>query len=322
MKPENKALIGRDREVYTITSIDLDHLLDRAREEGPRAPAVARQDIIDAIHFAYASEGHIDVIADVAADRIMAMIPPVLPAVAGEVEGAVALIKAVRRMISEERKHAARAERGEDTTRDATDLAHADLMYFTVKDCDRAIAALQRPAVEGEKPVAGLRQAAIDAIALLDVAIAGTVFTKPDAGRVIVNVARAQKVLDALKAAVSAPPASVEAKEVDIRSVVWSAMERARAAGESREMAARWVAEDIRAAMLAAAPPSPEGARAEGIVAAARTIIDTHYDEDGIIDLTSANAIVGRDSRDQLQLKGSFIAHLERLRAALTGEGE
>jgi hypothetical protein len=48
-----------------------------------------------------------------------------------------------------------------------------------------------------------LRGAAIEAIALLDVAIAGTVFTKPDAGRVVVNVAKARAVLDALRAAIT-----------------------------------------------------------------------------------------------------------------------
>lgn len=55
-----------------------------------------------------------------------------------------------------------------------------------------------------------LKRASIDAIALLDVAIAGTAFTKPDSGRVVVNVAKAQKVLDALKAALRASPPPLE----------------------------------------------------------------------------------------------------------------
>jgi len=53
------------------------------------------------------------------------------------------------------------------------------------------------------------------------------------------------------------------------------------------------------------------------LLEALRAIVDTHYDEDNIIDLTSASSIVGRDGRDQLQLKGSFIAALERAQAAL-----
>lgn len=62
----------------------------------------------------------------------------------------------------------------------------------------------------GEVDLEGLKAAAIEAIALLDVAISGTVFTKPNAGRVVVNVARAQKVLDDLREALarqSQPPA-------------------------------------------------------------------------------------------------------------------
>lgn len=48
-----------------------------------------------------------------------------------------------------------------------------------------------------------LEGAARQAIALLDVAIAGTVFTKPQAGRIVVNVERAQVVLDALRSALT-----------------------------------------------------------------------------------------------------------------------
>ena len=57
-----------------------------------------------------------------------------------------------------------------------------------------------------------------------------------------------------------------------------------------------------------------------GVSAAARlmrvltAIVDTHYDEDGIIDPATANAIVGQDQTGRLQLKGSFIAQLESAR--------
>lgn len=53
------------------------------------------------------------------------------------------------------------------------------------------------------------------------------------------------------------------------------------------------------------------------LLAALEAIVSTHYDEFGTIDLRSANTIVGRDRHDQLQLKGSFIAALERARAAI-----
>lgn len=46
-----------------------------------------------------------------------------------------------------------------------------------------------------------VKSAIVQTIALLDVAIAGTVFTKPDAGRVVVNVAKAQSALDGLRGA-------------------------------------------------------------------------------------------------------------------------
>lgn len=60
-----------------------------------------------------------------------------------------------------------------------------------------------------------------------------------------------------------------------------------------------------------------EGALREALT----SLVDNHYDEDGIVDPYSANVIVGRDSRDTLQLKGSFIAQLERAALTLQGRG-
>lgn len=52
----------------------------------------------------------------------------------------VALLGAVRRFIYEERQHARKMHAGAPTSRDAVDLAHADLMRFKVEDVDRALA--------------------------------------------------------------------------------------------------------------------------------------------------------------------------------------
>lgn len=70
-------------------------------------------------------------------------------------------------------------------------------------DARAILSALAKPPVETTAMDSASRAAIIQAIALLDVAIAGTVFTKPDAGRVIVNVAKAQAVLDGLRAAIA-----------------------------------------------------------------------------------------------------------------------
>ncbi len=53
-------------------------------------------------------------------------------------------------------------------------------------------------------------------------------------------------------------------------------------------------------------------AAAPDLLDALKAILAPLYDEDGIIDLTTATSIVGRDTLDRLQLKGSFIAVLER----------
>ncbi len=54
------------------------------------------------------------------------------------------------------------------------------------------------------------------------------------------------------------------------------------------------------------------------LVGALERITDEHYDEDGVLLLTTAGMIVGRDGREELQLKGSFISRLEQCRAALS----
>lgn len=70
---------------------------------------------------------------------------------------------------------------------------------------------------------------------------------------------------------------------------------------------------------LYAAPPAlAQPAPSDAMVEAAQKIIDTHYDEFDVIDQYSASSIVGEDRQGRLQLKGSFIAALERLRAALS----
>ncbi|MCX7585062.1 hypothetical protein [Phenylobacterium sp. 58.2.17] len=61
---------------------------------------------------------------------------------------------------------------------------------------------MTHPANEQPKlDLEAVKSAIVQTIALLDVAIAGTVFTKPDAGRVVVNVAKAQSALDGLRGA-------------------------------------------------------------------------------------------------------------------------
>lgn len=87
----------------------------------------------------------------------------------------------------------------------AIDLISETMEALSEAAIDKLYAARKEPPA-GQGGEADLRNAAIEAIALLDVAIMGSVFTKPDRGRVPVNIAKAQAVLDGLRQALAAPP--------------------------------------------------------------------------------------------------------------------
>jgi hypothetical protein len=58
-------------------------------------------------------------------------------------------------------------------------------------------------------------------------------------------------------------------------------------------------------------------AAAPDMLAALQALVAPHYDEDGVVDPSTAITIVGENRRGEKQLKGSFMEALERARAAI-----